>query len=45
MTFVDFIPAIIFVMLGLAVGVGVLLAASRLVRKISPDQRRKGPDA
>ena len=36
MTFVDFIPAIFFISLGLAIGLGVLLAARRLVQRLAP---------
>ena len=45
MTFIDYLPALFFVTLGLAVGFGVLIAANRLVRRIAPEKpnRKRGP--
>ena len=41
MTLVDYLPAVIFATLGLAVGFGVLIAANRLVRSIAPEKPNK----
>jgi len=42
MSAVEILPAIILVAMGLAVGIGVLVAASRLVRRLAPppDKRK-----
>ena len=40
MTAVEILPAVFLVGMGLAVGIGVLVAASRLVRRLSPHERK-----
>jgi energy-converting hydrogenase Eha subunit F len=40
MTALEIIPAVFLVFLGLVVGIGILVAAARIVRQIAPHERK-----